>query len=586
MGNNQIKYTKEQKSSKKQYYKLLSQYDKNRFDNNSTDLFNQSFATFEKDFEKNYVNTKIPIVDINFNWKRYLLLKLRYLSIEKAYLWANSLYEVILNENFSEQIKFQNLFFIQEYQILTNPKLKLENDFNTEDFGYNNNIKESYINDSVIDNPNDPFNNAKNKINNNLMASFISANSNDSFNSSKKLDPNVEYKFNKTKIKEYMDIFKQHLRLKEHPISIVIKDFMDQFIPYINETIDYFKKNKDRNEIGCKEKAEDIIKQMQDFLSLLQVVIKLFYSKSISYNYFKDEKDEFLNLASYLIFNHDKIYKKFFEIFDLMNQEKQALLENKIKNLGNLEPEDVGIKDKFCLNQKTKDLIEQLKQEEKNSKKNENPDINTEDKDRSSYKINDNRLTININGEEKSLVEDEDIHLLSFNKDKEKNNLNDVENEPNSLTKESIRVSRESGRLKIFTQDLIESIDNTEAKGPYHEAITFLKKIVDFKVPLEKLIIVASVSSIITNCVNRFWKNTENIIKPEMLNIDADELMTIFIYIIYKCDLPSLFVHADFINYFITKTTKSAMIGYYYITLQGCLDFLLEIKDKSSFLKD
>ena len=43
----------------------------------------------------------------------------------------------------------------------------------------------------------------------------------------------------------------------------------------------------------------------------------------------------------------------------------------------------------------------------------------------------------------------------------------------------------------------------------------------------------------------------EKYIKPEMLSIDVDELMTIFIYIIYKCKMPLLFVHADFINYFV-----------------------------------
>ena len=216
MGTNQTKYTKEQKLSKKSYYALLSEYQKYRLDDNSSNLFNQYFSLFEKNFEINYVNMKIPRPERIYSWKSYLLLKLRYFSVEKAYLWANSLYDVILNEKFNDIIKFQNLFFYQEYQILSNPKLKLENEFYPEDFGYNSNIKESYINDSALDNPNDPFFNTKNKINNNLMASFVSANSEGSFNSSKKLDPNVEYKYNKNKIKEYMEIFKQHLRLKEH----------------------------------------------------------------------------------------------------------------------------------------------------------------------------------------------------------------------------------------------------------------------------------------------------------------------------------------------------------------------------------
>ena len=78
----------------------------------------------------------------------------------------------------------------------------------------------------------------------------------------------------------------------------------------------------------------------------------------------------------------------------------------------------------------------------------------------------------------------------------------------------------------------------------------------------------------------------EKYIKPEMLSIDVDELMTIFIYIIYKCKMPLLFVHADFINYFVTPATKSSMIGYYYNTLRGSLDFLLEINSKDQFLKE
>ena len=71
-----------------------------------------------------------------------------------------------------------------------------------------------------------------------------------------------------------------------------------------------------------------------------------------------------------------------------------------------------------------------------------------------------------------------------------------------------------------------------------------------------------------------------------MLSIDADELMTIFMYIVYKAHMPLLYVHSDFINYFTSPTTKSTMIGYYYTTLKGCLDYLLEVKNKEEFTKE
>ncbi len=87
----------------------------------------------------------------------------------------------------------------------------------------------------------------------------------------------------------------------------------------------------------------------------------------------------------------------------------------------------------------------------------------------------------------------------------------------------------------------ILSQDKDYSQMPYGQAIEFIKKIVDFKDPLEKLIIIASVSSLVTEWVNNYWKSMEIFIQPSMLSIDADELMTIFMHIIYKSHMPLLF---------------------------------------------
>ena len=176
--------------------------------------------------------------------------------------------------------------------------------------------------------------------------------------------------------------------------------------------------------------------------------------------------------------------------------------------------------------------------------------------------------------------------------DDDDNNENIIKTDTNIISTnndihEPIRITSESGKLSLFTKQFAR-LSNLKGynKEPYGQAIEFLKAINEFKVPLEKLIIIASISSLITECVNKYWKDMEKFIKPSMLSIDADELMTIFIYIVYKCKMPSLFVHADFINYFTSPTTKSTMIGYYYTTLRGCLDFLIEVKDKLEFVKE
>ena len=566
MGNNTNNFSQEEKSLKKSYYEIMNKTLKNRYEKNRNDGFNLDYSLHIKEFDKCYTNQRmISHYNCDFiPWKTFLMRGLNLLMTENSCLWANTLYNYVKNENFPNQLKYQNMFFYQEILILTKPKAKIWRAEDSED-------------------KNDTFNQIKTKISNNLMGSFISGDA-ESLNTSSSKDPNNEYQYNKNKIKEYMDIFKEHISYPDHPINNIISSFINEFVPYIINTIDYYKNNNNLNEIGCKNKSDDIIKQCKDFIVLMQNVIKLFYSRSISYCYFKDEKDEFLNLVCLIIFNSDKIYNKFFELFELMNMDKINLLNDKFELLGDLQPQEMGVKDKFCLNEVTANYIEKLKTE-----KNNEPQIDDEND-------KENELALNFNGKEKILDDDDNndnennVHSLNNNED----NDNDLI-ETNILNKDSklmnsqdhLKITSESGKLNMFIKNFsLKKGDKELNKVPYGLAIEFIKKIIDFRVPLEKLVITASVSNLITECVNSYWKNMNKIIKPSMLSIDADELMTIFIYIVYKCHMPLLFVHADFIKYFTSQTTKSTMIGYYYTTLQGCLDYLLEVKNKEDFTKE
>jgi hypothetical protein len=132
----------------------------------------------------------------------------------------------------------------------------------------------------------------------------------------------------------------------------------------------------------------------------------------------------------------------------------------------------------------------------------------------------------------------------------------------------------------------IPGISKNFQKEPYIDAINYLRQIDTYKVPLEKLIVIALISVIITDCVDKYWDSIRKDLSPKFLNIDADELMSIYLYIIYKLKMPSLFIHLDFIKYFTTPTSKQSMIGYYFTALEGCLNFILNMKDKNSILKN
>ncbi len=584
MGNST--YTDEEKSLKNSYYKLIGKTLKDRYKKNRFDKFNQNYSLFAKDFEKSYINQKIihsKLAGYYISWKSYLLNALNNMAKEEAYTWAQNLSESISNESFPNQTKYQNMFFYQELQILSTPKLK-----NLERTTYFSDFKKKDTSEKIDDTFNDkedkfdikdPMSNLKMKISSNLMGSFVSADSN-SPNSSLRKDPNYEYQFNKNKIKEYMEIFKEHLSQIDHPIYSIINSFINEFVPIIIGVNESYKNNLDPNNIGYDDKAKDVIKQMQNFIVLMQNVIKLFYSRSISYDYFRDEKDEFLNLVSYFLFSSNKIHDSFFQLFTYMNRDNIKRFENKHEKLGDIAPEEIGIKERFCLNDNTNKFMEELKLKKKNMKiYNKNGKNNEEEED--------SDLAININGKEKIIDTDNDNNIDTSSKKNQDIDELKLKVDLNSNNSENLKVTSDSGKLNLITREFcLLSKDKDFSKTPYGEAIEFIKKIVEFKVPLEKLVIIASVSSLITQCVNKYWKNMGRYIEPSMLSIDADELMTIFMYIIYKSNMPLLFVHADFIKYFTSPTTKSTMIGYYYTTLQGCLDFLLEINDKGDFTKE
>ena len=92
----------------------------------------------------------------------------------------------------------------------------------------------------------------------------------------------------------------------------------------------------------------------------------------------------------------------------------------------------------------------------------------------------------------------------------------------------------------------------------------------------------ALTSIMITDRIDEFWKNEKNL--PEkFLNIEADELMSIYLYIVYNMDITSILTQLDFIKYFTTPVTKQSMIGYYYTTVDGCIHFILDNENKEDF---
>ena len=121
---------------------------------------------------------------------------------------------------------------------------------------------------------------------------------------------------------------------------------------------------------------------------------------------------------------------------------------------------------------------------------------------------------------------------------------------------------------------------------PYETAIQLLKQIRKYKTPFEKMMIIASISNEITDCINDFWSQLESYIKKDLLGIEAEQIVTIFIYIIIQSGIIDIFVHCKMIQFFTTCTTKSSTIGYYYSTVEASITFIRTLKNVDELFKN
>jgi hypothetical protein len=82
-----------------------------------------------------------------------------------------------------------------------------------------------------------------------------------------------------------------------------------------------------------EDTKEKIIKNIQFFIKIMSVALKLFYMKAINYNVFVSERDEFTNLICYILFKDKDFYKSLFNLFELSNIKNNEDLKSKKEGL-------------------------------------------------------------------------------------------------------------------------------------------------------------------------------------------------------------------------------------------------------------
>jgi Vacuolar sorting protein 9 (VPS9) domain len=109
-----------------------------------------------------------------------------------------------------------------------------------------------------------------------------------------------------------------------------------------------------------------------------------------------------------------------------------------------------------------------------------------------------------------------------------------------------------------------------EVEVGYAKAISKLREIEYNYSPLKKLDVIIATTRIICECVDDYWKNDPNM-RKENLTIDADQILSIFLYIVIKAKVMNLKGHLNLIYDFGRKIVQNGQMGYYVTTIEACI---------------
>ena len=617
-----------QHKSSRSYYNLMKKELKKSYDKIIESDFNKNYSIQLKKFEaekkkKIYLNDG-EIID----WKSFLLFKF---YVKKTSSWQYYLYNYIQNDlNYSNfQIYyFENQIFTEQFFLLSFPQFYLKDSDRLNEpilFLYEQNeLKSSYKNQNKL--------NKKKEKEKRKEIEMKKINETDKNYQKKKIeekmylntarsdtiiqnelnididnlaDEKVLNKYNSYKIREHINLIRKQLESinHHHPINAIIKKFAEFYSDILIKEFNSLQ-NADIRKI--EKSKEKLVNEIKNFIEIISVALKLFYSKTVNYEFFVSERDEFFNLICYILFNEKKFYNSLFNLFNLSNNIKTENFQKKKKEFKVVTPKDAGISVQFRLDDET----EKLKNnngcipEKTNKKKEIMTFLEITDISRSRYNSTFSKgdskgvITSSFASSQSVYIKGSNIKMKDFNEDVNKDVKENIDrkmsvvsfkeftekiNSQTETLKEKIEINLDENPSQLDIPSFYDFDLENEKKIPYGKAIEYIQTMKDYCTPLDKLSIIALTSVLITESIDNFWKGKK--IEKKLLNIDADELMSIYLYITYNMDLPSIYTELDFINYFTGSITKQSMIGYYYTTIEGCLNFIMSAKTKEDLNK-
>ena len=332
-----------------------------------------------------------------------------------------------------------------------------------------------------------------------------------------------------------------------------------------------------------------------------------------------------------LIFKTGNLYETVYNLYSLAFSQQIQDLQDKLINLKNVKPKNLGVQIKFCLDDDTLELQQKILKEKRIEKEGkENEEKEKEEKEKDNIKNLDNGLDLIKEGDEEEKEDDDDeeknneINTNNFNKMKSDKIKNDkyeknedtsgyllekinsemfddkniplyagfaqIRNTINSFNNKKFLFPKLHNKLRDTIAIKDQYINEVKVVGklpvPYLSAIKLLKSLKKYKAPFEKIVIIAAISDQITESASTFWNEMEKYIKNSFLFIEADEIMTIFLFIMIKSQMPEIIIFSKMITNFTTPGTRAFNLSYNFTLLEASLEYISSLKDLKPLLKD
>ncbi len=372
-------------------------------------------------------------------------------------------------------------------------------------------------------------------------------------NSPKKLAAHANDK--DTIVRNLAQTINKSLRKRDNPFHVLIKAFKSIFLKEFRARLKALRLNgcdddclpRDENKANAQEKkpgleqsvvgnddCKEALSGIEYFIRAMMYSISLFYKSVIGEERLLHLRELIVNAVLNCVVRGD-VYDILFVLLRLQHGAEEAVIRRRCELMQDVKPQTLGINEYLCLNDASP-LFRVAKENNMVTPKPSASDVPS-------------------------------AHI------KPPPTQEEAKSAPPPLINSSVDPHTSVLAPELVLQERLQT-------PPYREAVEWLRRIARIGTPLKKLKCIAKINSVICQCIDNFWHDLR--LNPDRLMIDADQYISIMIYVIIKARVPDLFTHIALAGELAALGARSQYNAYCLTTLQACLFHMLSMEEKAS----